>query len=213
MKKIYIIGAGGSGREVVEIIKDLNIIELSYEICGFIDDNHDIWGTTINGIKVLGGVDFLIEESTKHECYAVISIADCDIKEDIARRLNRYVTWENIVHPTAKIWSFVDIGHGNIIEPFVFVGPNAQIGNHVLINTKANIGHDSIIEDYSSIMCLCDITGNVHIEKKVYVASRVSVIPGLTVGKSAKLGAGAVIIKDVKPNVTMHGYMAVEATK
>lgn len=213
MKDLYIIGAGGSGREVAEIVKDINKINPEYKIIGFVDDNQELWGTRINDIDVLGGSDFLLSLAKEKKCYTTISIADCQVKEMIVNTLGDSVEWVNIIHPSANMFSFVKLGVGVIIEPFVCIGPNAKIGNHVFINTKTNIGHDSVIGDFSSLMCMCDITGNVNLEEKVYVASSVSVVPGITIGESAKLGAGSLILKDVKPNVTMHGHMATEAKK
>lgn len=212
MKNLYIIGASGSGREVLEMVKDINESKPEFEVVGFVDDDKSLWGTTVNGIKVVGGIDYLKEQKDKNS-FAVITIADCDIKERIAEELDGSVKWCNIIHPAAKICSFVEIGTGNIIQQNVFIGPNAKIGDHVLLNTKIGVAHDAIIGDHSSLMNMCDITGHVHLEKKVYAGSRVTVTPGCTIGESAKLGAGAVIMKDVKPGVTMHGYRAVEAKK
>lgn len=211
VKDIYIIGCGGFGRETVETIRDINKISPTFNVVGYIDDDESKLGTIYNGIEVLGNVDYLIglHEKTKPCC--VISIANGDVKELISKKLEGLVEWTNIIHPTAVLWSNVDIGVGNVFQPFVFIGPNAKIGDHVLLNIKSNIGHDAVIGNYCSIMCFCDITGEAKLEEKVFAASRVSVIPGRTIGESAKLGAGAVIIKDVKPGVTMHGYMALEA--
>lgn len=211
IKSVYIIGAGGSGRKVLEIIKDINEVNKEYNILGFIDDDRNLWGSEINGFKVLGGLKYLVNQSKKQICYAVNSIADCATKKDIVNKLENHVKWCNIIHPSAIIWSYSEIGIGSIVAPFVTIGPNSIIEDHVFINTNTNIGHDSKIGQFSSIMCLCDITGNVRIGEGVYIASKVSVIPKLNVGNYAKLGAGAIIIKDVKPGITMHGHMAVEA--
>lgn len=39
MKDIVIIGAGGFGREVVELIDDINLRNPTWNIIGFVDDN------------------------------------------------------------------------------------------------------------------------------------------------------------------------------
>jgi len=211
MKNLYIIGAGGSGRETAEIVYAINEIKQEFQIAGFIDDDQSKWKSNINDIKVLGGISYLKELNDPVNNYAVVSITDCKIKERIVKELEGTVKWCNIIHPTSIICSHTKIGIGNIIEHLVYIGPNVQIDDHVFLNHKTNIGHDAMIEDYSSLMDFCDINGYVHLEKKVYAGSRVSVTPGCTVGESAKLGAGAVIMKDVRPGVTMHGHRAVEA--
>jgi sugar O-acyltransferase (sialic acid O-acetyltransferase NeuD family) len=212
MKDIYIIGSGGFGRETAETIRDMNKITPAFNIKGFIDDDESKWGHIYNDIEVLGGTSYLAHICRNNKPYSVISIADGNVKARMAEKFHGLVEWANIIHPTVVKWSNVDMGVGNVFQPFVFIGPNAKIGNHTMANVKTNIGHDTIIEDYSSFMCFCDITGNVHVQKKVFAGSRVSIIPGLSIGESAKLGAGSVIIKDVEPGVTMHGYMAKDAS-
>ena len=44
MKNIVIIGAGGVGREVSLIIQQINELEQTWNLLGFIDDNTDNWG-------------------------------------------------------------------------------------------------------------------------------------------------------------------------
>jgi len=39
MKKLYIVGAGGFGRELLWWVKDINAKEPTWEIMGFLDDN------------------------------------------------------------------------------------------------------------------------------------------------------------------------------
>ena len=59
MKNIVIIGAGGVGREVSLIIQQINELEPTWNLLGFIDDNTDNWGKVINGYSVIGGIDSL----------------------------------------------------------------------------------------------------------------------------------------------------------
>ena len=56
MKDIYIIGASGFGREVAWLLEELS----EWNIKGFIDDNETIQGEKINGITVIGTVDFCL---------------------------------------------------------------------------------------------------------------------------------------------------------
>lgn len=71
MKDLYIIGAGGFGREVAWLVERINEIEPTWNIKGFIDDNESRWGTKENDYVVLGGCDYL---KTLGEVYAVCAI-------------------------------------------------------------------------------------------------------------------------------------------
>ena len=57
-KKIIIVGAGGFGREVVWTIQDCNKISKTYSIEGFLDDDESLTGKKIDGIPILGNLDW-----------------------------------------------------------------------------------------------------------------------------------------------------------
>jgi sugar O-acyltransferase (sialic acid O-acetyltransferase NeuD family) len=187
----------------------INDVSETYEIAGFIDDNESLWGTVINDIPVVGGVDYLSGISADGNLpYAVIAIADPKIKELIAGKLDGRVKWENIIHPTAIVSGYAEIGVGNIFQIHVVIGPDVIIKNHCHINTFSTVGHDAVLKNYVSIMSHCDITGHCILEERVYVATSVIMIPSRTIGADAFLGAGSVIIKNVEAGTRVLGYPA-----
>jgi sugar O-acyltransferase (sialic acid O-acetyltransferase NeuD family) len=209
LKKLYIIGASGFGREVADTVHAINDISETYEIAGFIDDDESLWGTVINDIPVTGGVDYLSgisADSTKP--YAVIAIADPKIKELLAGKLDGRVEWENIIHPTAIVSRYAEIGIGNILQAKSSVGPNVTVGNHCAINASSGLGHDVILRDYVSIMSFCDITGHCVLNERVYAATSVSLVPDITVGRDAFIGAGSVVVRKVKEGERVFGVPA-----
>ena len=62
MRKLYIIGAGGFGREVAWLVERINQIKPTWDMCGFLDDNTSIHGMIENNYKVLGNCDYLKEQ-------------------------------------------------------------------------------------------------------------------------------------------------------
>jgi sugar O-acyltransferase (sialic acid O-acetyltransferase NeuD family) len=211
LKELYIIGASGFGREVADTVHAINKISYTYKIVGFLDDNDELHGSVINDIPVLGGVDYLkeiVDSVKKSKPFAVIAIADPQIKEYIADKLNGFVTWESIVHPTSIISNYAYIGEGNIIQANTVIGPNAHISNHCIVNLFSSVAHDVKMDDFVSVMVHCDITGNVHVEKSVYIGSSVSIVPGKKIGQGSFLCAGSVVLSDVDANTKVIGYPA-----
>lgn len=45
LKDLYIIGAGGFGREVAWLVRRINTVTPTWTIKGFIDDNQSLWNT------------------------------------------------------------------------------------------------------------------------------------------------------------------------
>ncbi|MPQ42271.1 acetyltransferase [Clostridium tarantellae] len=212
MKDIIIIGSGGVGREVVWIINQINKEEHKYNIVGFIDDDKNKWGKSINGIKVLGGVDFLEkyneEIDTCKNTYLVVAMANYKVKKFIIERLEDKFSFETIVHPSVYIDETIEIGDGTIIYPGVIMTTNIKVGNHVLISSKCGIGHDTVIKDYVSLLWNVSVSGFDTIEEGVLMGSGSTVIQSKTIGQGAVIGAGAVVIDYVPDNTTSVGIPA-----
>ena len=101
MKNIVIIGAGGVGREVSLIIHQINELEQTWNLLGFIDDNTDNWGKVINGYSVIGGIDSL--EFLSNDTYIVIAIANYKVKKNIVNKINNKFKFTHTIHIRIKI--------------------------------------------------------------------------------------------------------------
>jgi len=209
-KELYIIGAGGFGREVLDTIHEINEIKYTYAIKGFIDENSEQFGKMINDFQVFGNIEYLVElsEKTGMQPYAVIAIADPLSKERIAKILAGKVRWENIIHPSVVVKKSSFIGEGVIIQQFSSISSNVEIGEHCIINCNCIIGHDSQIGDYSSIMPQVGIMGKCVVGVRSYFGVGAKVLPGVSIGKDTIIGAGAIVIRDVDEKVTVVGNPA-----
>ena len=206
MKNIVIIGAGGVGREVSLIIQQINELEQTWNLLGFIDDNTDNWGKVINGYSVIGGIDSL--EFLSNDTYIVIAIANYKVKRNIVNKINNKFKFATIVHPKVWIHDYMTVGEGTIIYEGAILTANIEIGNHVIISPKCGVGHDSIIKDYVSLLWNVNISGNDLIEEGVMMGSGSTVIQGKKIGKGSIIGAGAVVVNDIESFSTAVGVPA-----
>lgn len=206
MKNIVIIGAGGVGREVSLIIQQINELEQTWNLIGFIDDNVKNWGKVINGYSVIGGIEAL--EILSPDTYVVIAIANYEVKKKIVNRINNKFKFATIAHPKVWIHDYVTIGEGTVIYEGTILTANIEIGNHVIISPKCGIGHDSIIKDYVSLLWNVNISGNDLIEEGVMMGSGSTVIQGRRIGRGSIIGAGAVVTEDVQCFSTAVGVPA-----
>lgn len=207
MKDLIIIGVGGVGRETAWIVEQINRVNPTYNLLGFLDDNKEIWGTYINGYKVLGGVNYI--ENNECNCEVVIAIANYDVKKKIVNKLkNKNISYSTIIHPNLNIHNSVEIGEGTIIYEGVIISPNVKIGNHVIVSPKSGVGHDSIIKDYVSILWNVSISGNDFIEEGVLLGSGSTIIQNKKIGQGSIIGAGAVIINNLERYKTFVGIPA-----
>lgn len=95
------------------------------------------------------------------------------------------------IHPGATIGKRVCIDHGHGIV----IGETAEIGDDVMIYQGVTLGGTG--KD----------VGKRHptIESGVMIGAGAKVLGPITVGKNAKVAAGAVVVKDVEPNSTVVG--------
>lgn len=207
MKSIAIIGAGGFGREVKTIIDSINEISPTYDFIGFYDDGMKK-GIDVNGFPVLGGVSDI--NSVTEELSIVVAIGDPSIKKRIISLIkNDKISYPNIISPRAEISNdFVVLGTGNIICSGVIITCNIEIKNFVILNLMCTVGHDTIINDYSSFMPSVNISGEVDVKEGVYVGTGAKIINQLEIGEFTVVGAGAVVAKSLPAKCTAVGIPA-----
>lgn len=99
------------------------------------------------------------------------------------------------IHPGATIGKglFIDHGFG------VVIGETAVIGNNVVMFhgvTLGGTGNEKVKKRHPTI---CD---------NVFIGSGAKVLGNITIGKNSKVGANAVVLKDVPSNTTVVGIPA-----
>lgn len=208
MKPVVIVGAGGFGREVLEIFKDQNKISLRWNILGFIDENMELQGEEINNYQVLGGLDWL----RKHKANGlgcVCAIGSPETRKQVVQKLREMgVDFYNAIHPSVIISEFVKLGQDVIICAGSVLTVNIKIGDHVHIDTNCSVAHDAVIGNYCRLNPGVKINGNDHLGDGVYVGTGATFIQGISIGKWSTIGAGAVVIEDIPEKVVAVGVPA-----
>ena len=206
MKDLYIIGAGGFGREVAWLVERINEIEPTWNIKGFIDDNESRWGTKENDYVVLGGCDYL---KTLGEVYAVCAIGAAKVRKSVIEKIQESsIKFATIIDPSALISKRVEVGEGTIICANSILTVDIKIGKHVIINLDCTIGHDDIINDFVTIYPSVNVSGNVHLGECSELGTGMQIIQGKTVAKNTIIGAGAVVVRDIEVSGTYVGSPA-----
>lgn len=206
MKNLYILGAGGYGREIASYIKSTKEVLKSYNFKGFLDDNLEALKDIEYPYKVVGAIsNFKFTDNDE----VILAIGSIEIKKKIVAQLKGKVNFLTFVADESYIGNNVELGVGTLICPGVKLPANIKIGNFVSINIDSRIGHDSIIGDYCSIMPNVDVGGECVIEGGVFLGVKSTIIPRTKVAKGTVVGVASVILKDVKePNGTYFGCPA-----
>jgi hypothetical protein len=208
---LVIVGAGGFGREVLDVVEAMNAAGADLEFVGYVDDSEaSVPLLERRGATYLGAVDQLADGSSIDQAAGfVIGIGAGDVR----RRIDALVTASGrrplvLVHPMATIGGDCRIGDGCILAAGARVTTNITLGRHTQLHVNSTIGHDSVLDDFVSVYPGATVSGNVHLGECVTIGTGANVLPGVTVGAGAFVGAGAVVTSDVAPGVTVVGAPA-----
>ena len=205
--KIAIIGAGGFGREVKMLIDQINNKYKQYEFIGYFDDAFEK-KNIINGFPVLGSISDI--NSLEYELAIAIAVGDPKTKKSILTKItNKKVFFPTLIHPSVLIGKdSVTIGKGCIICSYNVITVNVTIGDFVILNLMCTVGHDTVIENFSSFMPSVNISGEVIVKEGVYVGTGAKIINQLEIGENSIIGAGSVVYKSIPANCTAVGIPA-----
>ena len=135
-----------------------------------------------------------------HRIANFFAIAKFNLVARIISQFSRFLTGIEI-HPKANIGKnlFIDHGMG------VVIGETSEIGDNVTIYHMATLGGISPSVNSNEQR---NIKRHPTLKDNVVVGSGAQILGPVTVGKNAKIGANAVVTKDVPENAVMVGIPA-----
>ena len=142
-----------------------------------------------------------------------------DFFRNQAMKHNRLVGLWVILGPSAPDWTAYMRRHGrlrhigencSILPATGFSDPDyTYIGNNVGFSACTILGHDGSVPVLNRAYGVeIDAVGPVRILDNVFIGYGAIVMPGVTIGPNAVVGAGAVVTKDVPENTVVGGVPA-----
>ena len=207
MKDIVIVGAGGFAREVAWLIEEINSKNKLWNLIGYIDENLNNKGKSLNEYEVLG--DFKDIKVGNKEIYYVCAVGDTLSRKLLAKKADCIgLKAAILIHPSVMMSKHVQIGEGTIICCSNIITVNVQIGKHAIINLDCTVGHDAIISDYVTILPGVNVSGAVILGEGSNIGTGSAIIQSKKVGENSIIGAGSVVVKDIPGNCTAVGVPA-----
>lgn len=209
---IVVVGAGGFGREAIDVIRAINesTSEPTWNLLGVLDDSPSpankerldrLDAPLLGGMAVLETVDTQVS--------VAVGVGSPQARRAIVRKLDKMqFTSPSLVHPAAVIGSEFSYDGGVIVCAGVSVGTNVRLGRHVHLNPHAVIGHDAVVDDFVSVNPNATVSGECTIGSGTLLGAGSVVLQGRTVGTGAVVGGSACVVTDVEPGVTVTGVPA-----
>jgi sugar O-acyltransferase (sialic acid O-acetyltransferase NeuD family) len=206
MTDIYIIGAGGLAKELINYIIDEK--PRRYNILGVWADekfNNSRYeplykGNLYEAAKQLTPIDNLI-----------LAIAKPSVKRKVLTQIDpiNKLNWLTYVHHSAVVSSYADIGKGCVITPQTVVTSDAKLGKFVFINTGSAIGHDAVLGDYSTLYPNTEVCGDCTLGTDCVLGIGAFVLPGVSIASGTRVSAGSIVWSSFEEPALLTGNPAV----
>lgn len=212
LRHIVLTGAGGCMRELIWQIQELNKVCPTWQIDGYVDvkepvdEEQCIVGKEI--IPYLGTDDYLLAQ--EEPVNVVVCVGSPSLRKKIVTTLrkNPNICFPNLILGDTRICEDVKIGEGCIVSMDCRISTNVILGNFVFMNTGSKICHDGYIGDFVTLSPAVTLAGTVRVESESDIGLGTKVIQGVTIGASAVIGAGSVVVRDIEPSCTAVGVPA-----
>ena len=188
--KLIIIGASGHGKVVADIAIKMN----KWQSIAFLDDDESI--KTSMGLEVIGRTADAF--TYKEEADFFVAIGSNATREKIQEKLiDEGLNVVSLIHPSAIIGTDVEIGIGTTVMAGVVINSSSRIGKGCIINTSSSLDHDNVIENYVHISPGVNMAGTVKVGKGSWIGIGSVVSNNVNICSGCKVGAGAVVVKDI----------------
>jgi sugar O-acyltransferase (sialic acid O-acetyltransferase NeuD family) len=207
-KKYLIVGASGFGREVLCCLLD------SLRHQGIDPTDKIAFAETADfcaNQKEINGYPVLIQDEIDTTNYnVIIAISDPNIRKRIAESLPEHQSYHTLIHPTAVVSEWVELGAGAIVTAGVILTTQIKIGQHAHLNLQTTIGHDCVIGDYFTTAPGARVNGNCTMGDAVYMGTNAMTKQGVSICSNTTIGMGAVVLKDIHESGTYIGCPAIK---
>ena len=202
MTRVVILGAGSFAIEVLEAVELAGLLHPS----GFVvSEAKWLVRPTHAGLPVVG-LDRM--EWTPKEALAIGGIVSTMRRPFIEAVAGRGFEFTTVIHPSATVSPRAVFGAGCFVGAQAIVASNARIGEHVLLNRGANLGHDVAVGAFSTIGPGVSVAGGVTIGSAAFLGVGAVVSDRVSIGDGAVVAAGAVVVKPVSPRTLVAGSPA-----
>jgi len=195
-RDIILIGAGGFGREVAAW---LGFLKLPLRVAGFLDDSktgHDILGTVSDHIP-------------RKDAVYLTCLGNGASRRRIRLALEaRGACFISLIDPLARSVSPVNKSVNSIFFGPSVISNNVTVGDDLLLHTFAGVGHDVHLGHGVTVGSHGFVGGAATLKDCATVHPGAKVLPLVTVGEYAVIGAGSVVIRNVEANTTVFGAPA-----
>ena len=206
MKQLIIIGAGGFGREIHNMLPECHGYGDSFLLKGFINDISDALDGFDGYAPIIGTIQDYVPEPDDVFICAIGDVAGR--KKCVHRLKNRGAKFINLLHTSSYIGRNTTIGEGCILFNGVMISCDCKIGDYTIIQADCIIGHDVQIGHFNQFHPRVFVGGKAVIGDEVHIGPYALIHPCKKLADQSTVGGGSFVIRNVKPGQTVYGNPA-----
>lgn len=201
LARLLLIGAGGHGRVVADIARELGTVDIL-----FLDDRWPSLSSVGNWPVVGTSKDVNAHMQGRG---VVVTIGDNQRRLALHGELERTgISQPALVHPKAVVSREAKIGAASVVMAGVVVNIGAKVGKAVILNTACTIDHDCDIGDGAHVSPGAHLGGGVSVGRRTWIGIGATVRHSTSIGDDVMVGAGAAVIAEVRGGSRVAGVPA-----
>jgi sugar O-acyltransferase (sialic acid O-acetyltransferase NeuD family) len=201
---LWIVGGGGAALQVWAVVNA--IASDKYVHRGFVVIDQPNFN--VGNLAVRKETEFLSNADPQSDL-VVIGIGDTRIREILGNKFSQARFKSPIlIHPTAVLGPHVRVGAGCVVMANAILETHINMGDHVLVNLAAIIGHEGSIGSYTNIGPQSCLAGGSTVGMRCDLGAGVTLRPRVHLGDNVIVGAGAVVVGDFSGPTMLVGVPA-----
>jgi acetyltransferase-like isoleucine patch superfamily enzyme len=210
-KRLAIIGAGKAALQLYDAI--LSAKE-HVPVCLY-DNDKELIGKSLMNIPIVGPIDMnQIESDYKNGNFDEIIISfsgNITARKKVFDSLAQTsIPIANVIHSTALVSNFVNIGLGNIIFANVRIGPFVEVKNNNVLSAFCSIEHHTSLGSHNTFGPAVITSGSCMISDSNRFGTGIFLEPKVKIGSNCVLSSGIVLKQNVPDNSIVRNLNKIE---
>jgi sugar O-acyltransferase (sialic acid O-acetyltransferase NeuD family) len=198
---ILLIGAGGHAASCIDVIEQQG----AFAVGGLVGAPDEV-GKTVLGYPVLGSDAELAALIAKFR-RALIVVGQIRTPEPRVRLFSRLTELKCelpiVISPRAHVSRHAMLGPGTIVMHGAIVNARATVGSNCILNSHSLIEHDSRIGDHCHIATGAIVNGAASVGAGTFVGSQATVRQEVRIGARCVIGMGERVLADCADGTTL----------
>tara|TARA_B100000886_G_scaffold334594_1_gene290349 strand:+ start:1243 stop:1875 length:633 start_codon:yes stop_codon:yes gene_type:complete len=193
LKSNIVLGSGGHSRVILE-----NLLILKRKNIKIYDFNFSPRQKNIILKKKVSDFKKLSKKEISMNNNLFLAIGDNVIRKKYFEKFKSKIKMPNLISKNSSISRYSKLGKANFFNHFCFIGPNSNIGNNNIINTKSLIEHDVKIGSHCHIGPNVKIGGATSLGDNVMCGIGSIIINKVKICSNVIIGAGSIVTKSIR---------------